>query len=68
MPAFGTRAWYTSLRYPDPPFTGPSDFYQFQNETEECGTGFGYLDQRLMTSANGNSGTQFDGIIYIYCL
>eukprot|EP01084_Bolivina_argentea_P250159 419060_1 len=68
MPAFGTRAWYTSLRNPGGgPFGVVSAYYKYdQNNNTQCGVGWGYLDQRLMTSASGNSGTQFDGLGHVF--
>eukprot|EP01083_Nonionella_stella_P269688 912725_1 len=68
MPSFGTRSWYTSLRNPGgAPYGLVSAYYEYdRNNNTQCGLGWGYLDQRLMTSANGNSGTQFDGLGHVF--
>eukprot|EP01083_Nonionella_stella_P055092 145406_1 len=68
MPAYGTRTWYTSLRHPGGgPLGVVSTYYEFdQNNNPQCGAGIGYLDQRLMTSAVGNTATQFDGLGHVF--
>ena len=39
-----------------------SEYYKFARDEEECGSGFSGLEQRLLTTSIGNSGTQFDGM------
>ena len=41
-------------------------FYQFVPNEQQCGIVLYGLQQRVMTSAIGNSGTQFDGLENVF--
>ena len=62
MPGFPGRAWVSALIYPNPAFGNISEYYKFARNEDECGSGYSGLEQRLLTTSIGNSGTQFDGM------
>jgi len=67
--ALGTRQWYAALSHIDRVRGDPSVYYEWHENNqgkEVCGVGIGLLEQRLMTSAVGNSGTQFDGLGHVF--